>query len=49
MILDKSFNEAGPPVRFDEKNTPRRTRLLVNTGGGSEVTGQVDAFLKAVR
>jgi muramidase (phage lysozyme) len=33
----KVFNRYG----YDEKNTVRQTRLLINTGGGSPVTGQV--------
>ena len=33
----KVFNRFG----YDEKNTPRTTRLLINTGGGSETTGLV--------
>ena len=33
----KVFNRFG----YDEKNTPRTTRMLINTGGGSETTGLV--------
>lgn len=33
----KVFNRFG----FDEKNTPRQTRMLINVGGGSPATGQV--------
>ena len=33
----KVFNRFG----YDEKNTPSQTRMLINVGGGSPVTGQV--------
>ncbi|MCM3906225.1 MAG: NapC/NirT family cytochrome c [Pyrinomonadaceae bacterium] len=33
----KTFNHYG----YDEKNTLRQTRMLINVGGGSPVTGQV--------
>jgi nitrate/TMAO reductase-like tetraheme cytochrome c subunit len=33
----KTFNRYG----YDEKNTPKQIRMLINTGGGSSVTGQV--------